>query len=93
MFHCPRFAIWRRNLNQALGRSVRLDSIVVEMLRSKEAHRFLHNDTNTERAAEKIKEEERSENKKANLICGVILKLGSCRARAGERGWFLMVTN
>lgn len=35
MFHCSKFAMERRNRNQALGRSVSPGNIVVEMLRSK----------------------------------------------------------
>lgn len=54
MFHGARFAIERRNLNQALGKSVRSKNIVAEML----VYGSLRNDKNIECAVERSMEEE-----------------------------------
>lgn len=58
MFHCPRFAMVRRNLNQTLGRNVSSENVVAEMLRLKKNWLTISFAiVNTERVAEGSKKE------------------------------------
>lgn len=65
MFHCPRFAIERTNLNQVLEGSERSENIDAEIIMVEEdlASGFLRNRENAERAAERNNEESKKKQK------------------------------
>lgn len=57
MFHCPRFAMERKNVNQALGRIVSPEKSCKDAeVEGESAYDFLCNCTNTERSKERKKE-------------------------------------